>query len=139
MNIIVCLDDKNGMMFNNRRQSQDKSLRQDIRKFIQNKNLFMNNYSYKLYKDIDNGKVQVCDDFLSKCGDNDFCLIEDAPLFNYINNINTLIVYKWNRVYPADLYFDIDLQASNWKLIEISEFQGSSHDKITKEIYRRIQ
>ena len=28
MNIIVCLDDKNGMMFNKRRQSQDRVLRQ---------------------------------------------------------------------------------------------------------------
>ncbi|MBC5627685.1 ribonuclease Z [Clostridium sp. NSJ-6] len=138
MNIIVCLDDKNGMMFNKRRQSQDKLLRADISDSIGNSNLFMNHYSYKLYKDIDNGKVQVCDDFLNKCGSNDFCLIEDKSLFNYANNIDTLIVYKWNRVYPADLYFDIDLQNSNWKLIESTEFQGSSHDKITKEIYRRI-
>lgn len=138
MNIIVCLDDKNGMMFNKRRQSQDRLLRSDIRSTIGNSSLFMNHYSYKLYKDIDNGKIQVCDDFLDKCGDNDFCLIEDNSLLNYLSNIDTLIVYKWNRIYPADLYFDIDLQDSNWRLIESSEFQGSSHDKITKEIYRRI-
>lgn len=138
MNIIVCLDDKNGMMFNNRRQSQDKSLRQDIRKFIQNKNLFMNNYSYKLYKDIDNGNIKVYENFLDECGDNNFCLVENELLSNYINKINTLIVYNWNRIYPADLYFDIDLQAPNWKLIDEQEFEGSSHEKITKKIYRRL-
>ena len=30
MNIIVCLEDKNGMMFNKRRLSQDKVIREDI-------------------------------------------------------------------------------------------------------------
>ena len=34
MNIIVCLDDKNGMMFNKRRQSQDKLLRSDIKELV---------------------------------------------------------------------------------------------------------
>lgn len=138
MNIIVCLDDKNGMMFNKRRQSQDKLLRADISNTIGDSNLFMNSYSYKLYKDIDNGNFQVLDDFLNKCRDNDFCLVEDKSLFNYVNNIDTLIIYKWNRIYPADLYFDINLQSSNWELLKSSEFQGSSHEKITKEIYRRI-
>lgn len=138
MNIIICLDDKNGMMFNKRRQSQDKLLRADISNTIGDSNLFMNSYSYKLYKDIDNGNFQVLDDFLNKCRDNDFCLVEDKSLFNYVNNIDTLIIYKWNRIYPADLYFDINLQSSNWELLKSSEFQGSSHEKITKEIYRRI-
>ena len=50
MNIIVCLDDKNGLMFNKRRQSQDKVLRANIKELIKNQNLFMNEYSYKLYK-----------------------------------------------------------------------------------------
>ena len=138
MNIIICLDDKNGMMFNKRRQSQDKILRLDIEKLVQNKNLYMNDYSYKLYKDIDNGNITVYDNFLDECDDNDFCLVEDKLLSNYINKINTLIIYKWNRIYPSDLYFDIDLQNQDWKLIDEQEFAGSSHEKITKKIYRRI-
>ena len=32
MNLIVCLEDKNGMMFNKRRLSQDKAIREDIYK-----------------------------------------------------------------------------------------------------------
>ena len=75
MNVIVCLDDKNGMLFNKRRQSQDK--------------------------------------------------------------INTLIIYKWNRIYPADLHFDINVNDVSWELIDSEEFNGSSHEKITREIYRR--
>lgn len=138
MNIIVCLDDKNGMMFNKRRQSQDKILRANIMELAKNSNIFMNNYSYKLYKDIDNGNIKVYEDFLEQCKDNSFCLVEDKLLHNYINKINNIIVYSWNRIYPADLHFDIDLQNNFWELIAEEEFEGSSHEKITKKIYRRI-
>ena len=138
MNIIICLDDKNGIMFNKRRQSQDRILRANIKEVVKNKTLFMNEYSYKLYKDIDDGNIKVCDDFLNNCTNDDFCLVEDKLLNNYIDKINTITIYKWNRLYPADLYFDINLNTEHWQLINTEDFQGSSHDKITKETYRRI-
>lgn len=138
MNIIICLDDNNGMMFNKRRQSQDRILRADLKEFIKDKDLYMNNYSYKLYKDIDNGNIKVSENFLEQCTENDFCLVEDKLLNNYINKINNIIIYKWNRIYPSDLYFDINLISNSWELLETKEFQGSSHEKITRIIYRRV-
>ena len=90
MNIIICLDDNNGMMFNKRRQSQDRILRADLKEFIKDKDLYMNNYSYKLYKDIDNGNIKVSENFLEQCTENDFCLVEDKLLNNYINKINNI-------------------------------------------------
>ena len=134
MNIIVCLDDKNGMLFNKRRQSQDKILRLNIKQFIHNKNL--NNYSYKLFKDIDTGNIKVSEDFLNLSNDG-FFLVEDKLLKLYEDKINILIIYKWNRIYPADLHFDINVNDDSWKLIDFEEFNGSSHEKITREIYRR--
>ena len=50
-------------------------------------------------------------------------------------NIESVVLYKWNRVYPADQYFTMDL--SDWKLVETAEFAGSSHEKITEESYER--
>ena len=138
MNIIVCLDDKNGMMCNKRRQSQDKLLRSDIKELVKSKILYMNNYSYKLYKDIDDGNIKVYEDFLNECNENDFCLVEDKSLYKYIDKINTIVIYNWNRIYPTDLHFDIDLNNNSWELMNESEFEGSSHEKITKKIYRRI-
>ena len=138
MNIIICLDDNNGMMFNKRRQSQDRILRADLKEFIKDKDLYMNNYSYKLYKDIDNGNIKVSENFLEQCTENDFCLLEDKLLNNYINKINNIIIYKWNRIYPSDLYFDINLTSNSWELLETKEFEGSSHEKITRIIYRRV-
>ena len=138
MNIIICLDDNNGMMFNKRRQSQDRILRADLKEFIKDKDLYMNNYSYKLYKDIDNGNIKVSENFLEQCTENDFCLVEDKLLNNYINKINNIIIYKWNRIYPSDLYFDINLTSNSWDLLETKGFEGSSHEKITRIIYRRV-
>lgn len=138
MNIIICLDDNNGMMFNKRRQSQDRILRADLKEFIKDKDLYMNNYSYKLYNDIDNGNIKVSENFLEQCTENDFCLVEDKLLNNYINKINNIIIYKWNRIYPSDLYFDINLTSNSWELLETKGFEGSSHEKITRIIYRRV-
>ena len=138
MNIIICLDDNNGMMFNKRRQSQDRILRADLKEFIKDKDLYINNYSYKLYKDIDNGNIKVSENFLEQCTENDFCLVEDKLLNNYINKINNIIIYKWNRIYPSDLYFDINLTSNSWELLETKGFEGSSHEKITRIIYRRV-
>ena len=125
MNIIVCLDDKNGMLFNKRRQSQDKILRLNIKQFIHNKNLFMNNYSYKLFKDIDTGNIKVSEDFLNLSNDG-FFLVEDKLLKLYEDKINILIIYKWNRIYPADLHFDINVNDDSWKLIDFEEFSENS-------------
>jgi len=43
-----------------------------------------------------------------------------------------LILYRWNRTYPADLYFTLSLEG--WTLERREEFAGSSHEKITKEV-----
>ena len=37
--------------------------------------------------------------------------------------------------YPSDMFFDIDL--SGWKCIRTTDFAGSSHERITEEIYTR--
>lgn len=137
MKLILCLDDNNGMMFNKRRQSQDKNLRLSIKDTVKDHLLYMNNYSYKLYNDIDDGNIIVDESFLQKCENDNFALVEDLNLHDYINNIDLIIVYKWNRVYPSDKKLDINLKDNIWTLISSEDFQGSSHDKITKEIYRR--
>ena len=137
MNVIVCLDNNNGMMFNKRRQSQYKLLRADIKSSLKNNILYMNEYSYKLYKDIDNNNIKISPDFLTECNGDNYALVENISLKAYISKIDSIVIYRWNRDYPADLYFDIDLKNGEWILDETKDFQGSSHEKITKELYRR--
>ena len=136
MKAIICLDDNNGMLFNNRRQSQDKILREHIKSLTKNNKLYMNNYSYKLFNDIDEGNVIVSADFLDKCEVNEFALIEDKSPQEYLDKIDELIVYRWNTVYPSDLSFNVNLN-EGWSLISTDDFKGSSHENITVEIYKK--
>lgn len=133
MHLITCLDDNNGMMFNKRRQSQDCLVREDILNNLQGFKLWMNSYSAGQFKDFLADSISIDDNFMSKASERDYCFAENISLKPYLNDINSLILYYWNRKYPADRYFDIDL--SDWELKNTTEFAGNSHEKITKKIY----
>lgn len=134
MNLIVCLEDKNGMMFNKRRLSQDVVIREDIYNNLDGKNLIMNNYSFKMFQKDNSDKNIVISEDLPVDNDEDFQFIEDKQLGKYEDKISKLIVYYWNRRYPSDLKFDIDLSSSKWEVASETEFPGKSHEKITKKI-----
>ena len=46
-----------------------------------------------------------------------------------------IVLYRWNRRYPADRYFPVNL--NEWTLISSEEFAGKSHEKVTKEVWER--
>ena len=137
MKIIVCVDDNNGMMFNNRRQSSDSILIQDIIANLDGSNLLIAPYSEKLFENSDIDTFFISDFILDEAEHDDFCFIENKSLAKHASNINELIIYRWNRNYPADTYLDIDPISLGMELIATSEFVGSSHEKITKELYRK--
>ncbi len=134
MTLILCLDDRGGMTFNNRRQSRDSIVTADILKTAGNK-LTIAPFSEKLFSD--KVGVRVLENPLSECSNGDFCFIEMGSIAENIDKIDEIIIYKWNRLYPSDTRLDIDVTACGFSLISTSEFVGSSHEKITKEIYRR--
>ena len=127
MNIIVCVDDNNGMLFNNRRQSRDRRLIRRVRNITEGHRLWMNAYSARLFGD----GVCVAEDFLDRAEPDDFCFIENVSVPR--EGIEQVILYRWNREYPADVYFDLDLGGIEPN--SIYEFKGSSHECITEEIY----
>ena len=134
MHIIVCLDDKDGMMFNNRRQSQDSVLRKRVIEIADGFRLLMNSYSQKQFFDC---TVLTADEnFLSIASEVDVCFVENLPLSEFVNRIRKITVFRWNRAYPSDMKFDIDLSCG-WQLVETRNFAGSSHEKITEEVYVR--
>lgn len=130
MIVMICLDDKGGMRFHDRRQSQDRILRQRMKEIVKDAKVFMNETSEKLYQEFQNRVV--CEDFLEKAGENDYCLVEDQSLLPLEKEIKKIIIFWWNKIYPADMFFDLSLD--QWQLIETKEFEGSSH-QITEEIY----
>lgn len=132
---IVCVDERNGMLFAGRRQSQDRVLRQDILKEAQGHALWMNAYSVKQFSDNHCPNIFIAEDYLAQAGEQDFCFVENQSLAPYLSRISTLLVYRWDRLYPADFYLDITLDT--FILESVIEFDGYSHKKIQKERYRR--
>ena len=47
--------------------------------------------------------------------------------------VERVVLYRWDRAYPADLYWDLSLEG--WTLARREEFPGFSHEIITKEVY----
>lgn len=134
MIVIVALDDRGGMMFNKRRQSQDRLLRERVLNMTAGTKLWMNHYTLKQFSDADAyPQINVSDDFLSEAGPGEYCFVENAPLSDYSKWIEKLIIYRWNRAYPGDQQFDISLDG--WTMESTTDFPGSSHEKITEEVY----
>ena len=82
-------------------------------------------------------RVTVVGDVLSDAPLGAVCFVEVPPIMPYIKDISRLIIYNWNRRYPFDKRLDISPAEMGFKLVEVTEFEGSSHEKITKEIYER--
>ena len=139
MIIIACVDERNGMMFNRRRQSRDSAVCGDILRECGGKKLYMYKYSGKLFGDVEEKNIRISEDFLKEAEEEDFCFIEDIQISGFENKIRTVILYQWNRRYPADRYFLLDLSDGSWELQRTEELKGSSHEKITKEVYERVR
>ena len=131
MNIIICVDDNNGLLFNRRRQSRDKALCERAVALSSQSTLWMNEYSSSLFSA---ESVKVDSDFLEKAGEGDYCFIENVDFTPYLNKIERIIIYRWNRAYPSDTVFDDSVLTSRM-LIKSADFAGFSHEKITEEIY----
>ena len=67
-------------------------------------------------------------------GEATFCLIEEAV--NLENEmIDEWIVFRWKRVYPADVF--LKFPADGWEKELIETFAGYSHEEIDLERYRK--
>ena len=132
MIVFVCLDDGGGMLFNHRRQSQDRAVLQDILQTCKDNRLWMDEYTAKLFPK-EKGNIHVTADFMDCVGVGEYCFVENQRLAPFAERIEKLIIYRWNRKYPGDFFLDLPL--SDWRLLDREEFTGNSHDTITKEIY----
>lgn len=57
MTIFVTLDDNNGMLFNHRRQSKDKFLRNDMLNICAEKHLWMNEYTSEQFEPLNDNII----------------------------------------------------------------------------------
>ena len=133
MKVILCVDKKNGMMFFGKRQSRDRTQIEKMISLVGNNKLWVSEYSASLFGGVSN--LTIDNDFEKNMDIDDYCFVEDIDVD--FSKADTVIVYNWNRHYPADKYFLCDLKASGFKLIRKTEFEGFSHEKITEVIYEK--
>lgn len=129
---IVCVDSDNGMMFNKRRQSRDRVVIDNIIEYVGDKKLWINSYSLGLFEEVF-ANLCVDEHFLDKASENDYCFVENCHIND--RNMKEIILYRWDKKYPADFILDIDF--TKYILKNTLEFKGYSHDKITREVYVR--
>ena len=90
----------------------------------------MSAYSAKQFDD----PVYAGTDYLSGAGVDDWCFVENGDYQEHADNIHRIILFRWNRAYPADLFFSFP---GDWRKVSEEDFPGNSHDQITMEVYER--
>ncbi len=136
MILALCVDDKNGMAFNGRRQSMDRLLRADLLETAGEKPVWMSPYTARQFHPAP-ANLRAAEDFLERAGPGELCFAEFPPLAQVLGRAEGLLLYRWNRVYPADRYLDFDPAAAGFRLVQTWEFPGSSHKMLTKEVYAK--
>lgn len=132
MKLIVCLDDRNGVLFLGRRLSRDRAVCADILAQCGGGKLWMNAYSAAMFGA--DARICVAEDFLDKAMTEDSCFVENVTVEPYLP-VSKLTVYRWNRCYPSDRKFPLEQALRGMVLQSRCEFAGSSHDVITREEY----
>ena len=135
MKIIIATGLRGEMQFNKRRVSRDEYLIDDIMKLTGGK-LTLKPYSAKLFAGYP--AVKISDSPLSALACDEWCFVEDADVEKLISCAQTLVIYNFNRTYPSDVKFDTVPTEIGFKIAEIKDFAGHSHDKITRVTYERI-
>lgn len=134
MTVIVCVDNNMGILFNCRRQSKDKALRERVLKLSSKSTLWMSPYTKKQFEEPANN-IFVADNYLAVADDDAYCFVEGTGIMPCLSKIERLIIYKWNKVYPCDEFLDVCLDG--WCVESSTDFVGNSHEKITEEVYIR--
>ena len=132
MILVVCVDDNMGLALFGRRQSRDKLLIADLTALAAGEKIYMSPRSAMLFEN-SGANIIPHEDFASMAKEGEYCFNEFISPATLAERAEKIILYRWNRRYQADLFFDIDMRA--WKLESSTDFPGSSHEKITREVY----
>lgn len=130
MTVIMCADKNGAVMFNKRRCSQDQAVIADILAAFPGQPICISAYSAPLFAE---AAVKIIDS-PEALQAQDVVFLEDIPFTQIAEKCDTLIVYRWDRAYPGDVKLVID---GSFTLVSAEEFAGFSHEKITKEVYKK--
>jgi hypothetical protein len=128
MKLIMCISKNGGIAFHHRRQSRDEIVCRDMAALSKGE-LWVDAYSAGLFAGV--ADVFICED-CKKLEDLYYFAEREMPAVD-AGDITEVVLYHWNREYPADTFFDLDLKG--FRLQETVEFAGKSHECIRREIW----
>lgn len=134
MKLIFAIDDNYHILFNHRRVSRDGNIIKDIQEALMGRKLYVNNFSASLFDGFKN--LIVDNDFLNVAESNTFCFVENVDVAEHIDKVEMIVIYRFNRIYPGDFSLDKTI-LNSFSLDYKEDFAGTSHDKITREVYFR--
>lgn len=136
MTLIVCVEDRFGMSFHNRRLSRDRELCRYILARVGGGVLRLSPYSVPLFDGLPCAGALLAQEGGPADEDREeFCFLELENPAPWLARAEKLLLYRWNRAYPFDRRFPAELLETGWKLTGHADFPGSSHEKITEERY----
>lgn len=117
MKIAVCVEKSGGISFNNRPVSRDRVLLE------------------KLAALAGEGRVLFEKDISAVSSEENIYFMESDKI--PMEKVSQIYLFRWNRDYPADVYFNYDLKELGFTRVKKEDFAGFSHKKITLEIYQK--
>lgn len=136
MNLISCVDNRLGILFNHRRVSQDKTIIENIEQWAKNIPLYVDSYSFELFQTAHLTQLHLNQHLPSRSLQG-WQFIEQQNIDIPFQQGDQWMIYYFNRNYPSDHKLPIDLNhSSNWSIIDVSPFVGQAHDKITRVLYQ---
>lgn len=132
MHLILCLDGHDGMAFNGRRQSRDKVQREKMLETVGEEKLFLRPATAAIFDVLPpNAEITEAKDFPAGT----YFFAERAADLPNPSSVERLVIYRWGRDYPADEHVSLPAYTAGKRLISNCEFAGSSHLKMTEEVY----
>ena len=135
MTVAVCISEGGGMLFNKRRQSKDKNATEDMLKQAGEKKILISEFSLPVFSEHPSRVITVSDP-IAEAEEDSFVFIENCKISELKSKIKQIYIYKWNRKYPFDFKLDFVPSEEGMHLAETVEFAGSSHEKITRELWK---
>ena len=103
MILMACVDGRNGMAFNCRRQSRDRAVRADLLAEVGEACLWVSGATPRQFLAEEQSRLCVDESFLEKAGPGEPCFVEDRSVAPFAGRVERVVLYRWDRAYPADL------------------------------------
>lgn len=139
MTLIITVDECFGLAFGGRRQSRDRELTRDAVRLACGRRIIAKEYSRPLFEEAgeDTKNVIFADEPTRVAEKDDVVLLELGVSAEDLFGADELVVYNWNRRYPATSRLDTELVERDFIPVKTLEFKGNSHEKLTRVEYTR--